>query len=74
MPWGVKCPHGDPVIPDALAECGKPITFPKGWHEDAVDGTGLPLCHWFQSIWDGYSPQRQEEVKQRVSLVEQYLR
>jgi hypothetical protein len=95
MPWGVKCPHGDHVIPDAFAElfqrleakrigsgqaampcplCGKLITFPRGWHGDPVDGTGLPLCHWSQSIWDGYSHQRQEEVKQRVPNVEQYLR
>jgi hypothetical protein len=95
MPWGVKYPHGDHVIPDAYAElfqqseaiqigrglaamhcpvCGHPITFPRGWHGDAVDGAGLPLCRWSRSLWDRYSPQRQDEVKQRVPNVEQYLR
>jgi hypothetical protein len=54
--------------------CGKPITVPRDWHGDAVDGTGLPLCHWSQSIWDGYSPERQAEVKLRVPNVEQDLR
>jgi hypothetical protein len=54
--------------------CANPITFSKGWHGDAVDGTGLPVYHWSQSLWDRYSPQRQAEVKQRVPNVEQYLR
>jgi hypothetical protein len=54
--------------------CGNPITFPSGWHGDAADVTGLPLFHWSRSIWDRYSRQRQEEVKQRIADVEQYLR
>jgi hypothetical protein len=95
MPWGVKCPHGDHVIPDAYAElfppqvanqigkgqtamlcplCGNALTFPRGWYQDPVDGTGLPLSHWSKSIWDSSSPQRQADVKQRVPNVEQYLR
>lgn len=54
--------------------CGNPWKFPRGWLSNPVTGGGLPVVYWSKRIWDSYTDERRDEVRQRVPSVEQYLR
>jgi hypothetical protein len=54
--------------------CGSPWRFPKGWFSDPVSGEGLPVFYWSKRIWNTYTDQRKDEVRQRIPNVEQFLR
>ena len=54
--------------------CANPWKFPKGWFSNPVSGEGLPVLYWSKRKWDRYDEARKDEIRQRVSNVEQYLR